>query len=49
LIVEDEFIVTEYAKVFSGTRRTKDAEIFFANNVEQCIELLEKEKPTLMI
>ena len=50
LIVEDEFIVTELLqKYFQELEELKDAEIFFANNVEQCIELLEKEKPTFMI
>jgi len=50
LIVEDEIVVCELLNKFlSELDELKGTKILFANNVDQCIELLEKERPTLMI
>ena len=50
LIVEDETIVVEMlGRYLSAQESIKGIQIFFATNVEQCFELLEGVKPTLMI
>jgi len=50
LIVDDELIITDVLRrYFSGIEELKEVKIFFANNTEDCLELLEREKPTLMI
>ena len=50
LIVDDEIIITDVLRrYFSGIEDLKELKIFFANNTEDCLELLEREKPTLMI
>jgi DNA-binding NtrC family response regulator len=49
LFVEDEVIINEMLnRYFSLREELKGAKIFFAKNVQQCLELLENEKPTLM-
>lgn len=50
LIVDDELIATDVIRRYlSGIEVLKDVKIFYANNVEECLHLLEKEKPTFMI
>ena len=50
LIVDDETIVTDVLKRYLlGIDELKGIKLFFANSVDECLELLEKEKPTFMI
>jgi len=50
LIVEDdEKTLQLYKDLFAFKKETKMANFLYARNVKECLELLEKEKPTLML
>jgi DNA-binding NtrC family response regulator len=50
LIVEDEAVVVEMLERYlSAQDSLKEAKIFYATNVDQCLEILEREKPSFMI